>query len=93
MTLEAVLITLLVGAIAGWLATMLLGHWGFGLLFNIVIGVLGGLVGAWLLPKIGLNVGSGLIAAIFSATLGAILILLAIIGLQRVGAVPMRRRY
>jgi len=90
---ETILITLLVGAIAGWLATMLLGHWGFGLLFNIIIGVLGGILGAWLLPKIGVSLGSGFVNAVISATVGALVILLGVMLLQRLGAVPMRRRY
>lgn len=91
MSIESLLIILLVGAIAGWLATIIMGQWGFGLLFNIVIGLLGGLVGAWILPKVGIIVGSGLIGHILTATIGAVLILFAIVLLQRVGFVPRRR--
>lgn len=91
MTLEAILIILLVGAIAGWLATMIFGGWGFGLGFNIVIGILGGLLGTWLFPKLGVSLGSGLIGSILVGTLGAIIILFVIFGLQRVGFVPRRR--
>ncbi|PKN58980.1 MAG: GlsB/YeaQ/YmgE family stress response membrane protein [Deltaproteobacteria bacterium HGW-Deltaproteobacteria-14] len=91
MSIESLLIILLVGAVAGWLATLIMGQWGFGLLFNIVVGLLGGLVGAWFLPQVGIVVSGGLIGHVLTATVGAILILFAIVVLQRVGFVPRRR--
>jgi uncharacterized membrane protein YeaQ/YmgE (transglycosylase-associated protein family) len=90
MSVESVLLTLLVGAIAGWLATVVVTRYGFGLGVNIVIGILGGLLGSWLFPKLGLAIGSGLIGSIATATLGAIVILLIVIGLQRIGWVRRR---
>lgn len=91
MTLESILIILLVGAIAGWLASVLFSHWGFGLPFNIILGVLGGILGAWLFPKLGVSLGGGLVGSILSATVGALIILFFIFALQRVGFVPRRR--
>lgn len=91
MSLETVLIILVVGAIAGWLATIIVRGWGLGLAGNIVVGILGGLLGAWLLPKLGVSLGSGIGAAIASATIGAIVILVIIGGLQRIGFVGRRR--
>jgi len=92
MSLEAILITLLVGAICGWLATVIVTQYGFGLIFNIVIGILGSLLGSWLFPRIGVVLGTGLLASILNGTLGAILILLVIIIFQRIGFAP-RRNY
>jgi uncharacterized membrane protein YeaQ/YmgE (transglycosylase-associated protein family) len=77
---QSLIILLVVGAIAGWLAGQIVKGYGFGLIGNIVVGVIGAFIGAWLLPNwITLD---GLIGTIVSATLGAI-ILLFIIGLIR----------
>jgi uncharacterized membrane protein YeaQ/YmgE (transglycosylase-associated protein family) len=79
--LQALLILLIIGAIAGWLAGVLVKGYGFGLIGNIVIGVIGAFIGAWLLPQLGFGIG-GLLGQIVSATIGAI-ILLFLIGLVR----------
>ncbi|MBC7830533.1 MAG: GlsB/YeaQ/YmgE family stress response membrane protein [Hyphomicrobium sp.] len=81
MDIQSLLILLLIGAIAGWLAGTLVKGYGFGLVGNIVIGVIGAFIGAWLLPQFGLWEG-GLIGSIISATIGAIILLL-LIGLVR----------
>ena len=49
MTLTPLLITLIIGAIAGWLAGLIVKGGGFGLLGNIVIGIVGALIGGFLL--------------------------------------------
>jgi len=77
---ESLLIILLVGLIAGWLAGLIIRGWGFGLIGNIGIGVIGALIGFWLLPRLGIRVGTGLGAAIAASTIGA-LILLMLLGL------------
>ena len=82
MTLEGLLIILVVGAIAGWLAGQIMRGTGFGLIWNIVIGLVGALIGGWLLPRLGIVIGGGILAAIINATIGAV-ILLAIISLVR----------
>jgi uncharacterized membrane protein YeaQ/YmgE (transglycosylase-associated protein family) len=82
MTLEGLLIWLLVGAIAGWLAGLIVKGYGFGLIGNIVIGIIGAVIAGWLLPRLGIVLGTGYIAAIIHAMIGAI-ILLVVIGLIR----------
>ncbi len=82
MTLEGLIIILIVGAIAGWLAGQIMRGTGFGLIWDIVIGLAGALIGGWLLPRLGIFIGGGIIAAIINATIGAV-ILLAIITLVR----------
>jgi uncharacterized membrane protein YeaQ/YmgE (transglycosylase-associated protein family) len=82
MTLEGLLIILVVGAIAGWLAGQIMRGTGFGLIWDIVIGLAGALLGGWLLPRLGIVIGGGILAAIINATIGAV-ILLAIISLVR----------
>ena len=73
---QELLIILVVGLIAGWLAGQIVRGTGFGLLADIAIGIVGALIGAWLLPQLGIHLGSGIVAAIISATIGALLLLL-----------------
>ena len=80
MTIEAIIIWLVVGAVAGWLAGLIVEGYGFGLVGNIVVGIIGALIAGWLLPLVGLNLGGGIIAAIINAVIGAV-ILLVVIGL------------
>ena len=82
MSAEALLIMLIVGAVAGWLAGQIVRGMGFGLIGNIVVGIVGALVAGWLLPRIGIVIGGGWIASIINATIGAV-VLLVIIGLIR----------
>jgi len=76
--LVALIVWIIVGGIAGWLASMLVRGGGMGLGGNIVLGIIGAIVAGFLLPAIGLGLGGGIIGAIISAMIGAILILLVI---------------
>ena len=80
MGLEALIIILIVGAVAGWLAGLIVKGVGFGLIGNILVGIVGAFIAGWLLPMIGLGVGGNIIWSIIHATIGAV-ILLFIIGL------------
>ncbi len=82
MGLEALIIILIVGAIAGWLAGLIVKGVGFGLIGNIVVGIVGAFIAAWLLPRIGIVIGGGMIASIINATIGAVIVLV-IIGLVK----------
>lgn len=73
------IIFLIIGALAGWLAGLVMKGRGFGVLINMVVGVLGAFFGGWLLPKLGISFG-GDIGVFITAFIGAVL-LLAIIGL------------
>ena len=84
MTIEALIIWLVIGAVAGWLAGQIVKGYGFGLVGNIVVGIIGALIAGWLLPLIGFAVGGGIIAAIINAVIGAV-ILLFVIGLFKKG--------
>lgn len=82
MTLEGLIILLIIGAIAGWLAGQIVRGYGFGLVGNIVVGIVGALIGSWLLGSAGFLIGGGILGAIINATIGAV-ILLVLIGLIR----------
>jgi uncharacterized membrane protein YeaQ/YmgE (transglycosylase-associated protein family) len=73
---QELLIILLVGLVAGWLAGQIVRGTGYGLIADFAIGIVGALIGAWLLPQLGIHLGSGIVAAIISATIGALLLLL-----------------
>jgi uncharacterized membrane protein YeaQ/YmgE (transglycosylase-associated protein family) len=78
MGIEALLIILLIGAIAGWLAGQIVKGYGFGLLGNIVVGIVGALIAGFLFPRIGLGLGGGILGSIIAATLGAVILLFLI---------------
>lgn len=81
------IIYLIVGGIAGWLASMIMKTDAQqGIILNIVVGIIGGFLGGWLLPMVGLNLGAGWIGFLITALIGAI-VLLAIVNLFRRGSV------
>lgn len=88
---ESLLIILLVGLVAGWLAGVIVRGGGFGLVGNLVVGVLGALFGSWLLPQLGIRLGDGIVSAIANATIGAV-ILLFLVSLVRGGGRGFWRR-
>jgi uncharacterized membrane protein YeaQ/YmgE (transglycosylase-associated protein family) len=80
-TVESLLVFLIIGAIAGWLAGVIVRGFGFGLVGNIVVGIIGAFIAGWLLPGLGLGL-TGIVGSIVYALIGAI-ILLVVIGLIR----------
>jgi len=82
MDVQSLLVLLVVGAIAGWLAGVIMKGYGFGLIGNIAVGIVGAFLGNFILGAIGLTIGGGLVAAIIRATIGAV-ILLFVIGLVK----------
>ncbi len=70
------------GAVAGWLAGVIMKGYGFGLIGNIVVGIVGAAIASWLFPYLGIRLGGDIVGAIISATIGAI-ILLFVIGLVK----------
>jgi uncharacterized membrane protein YeaQ/YmgE (transglycosylase-associated protein family) len=78
MTVEAILIWLVVGAIAGWAAGQVVTGGGFGLVGDIVVGIVGEIIAGLLLPRLGIVIGSGIISAIIDAFIGAVILLLIV---------------
>src|SRR3546814_11745755 len=84
------IIMLIVGGIAGWLASMLMRTNGQqGIILNLVVGIIGGFLGGWLLHMVGLSFG-GWIGYLVPALIGEV-ILLAIVHLFRRGSVRWGR--
>ncbi|ANH02822.1 MULTISPECIES: GlsB/YeaQ/YmgE family stress response membrane protein [Shinella] len=83
MGIESILVFLIVGAIAGWLAGLIVSGFGFGLIGNIVVGIVGAFIAGFLFPAIGISLGSGIIAAIIHSTIGAVILLVLIKVIKR----------
>jgi len=75
---ESILVILVVGIIAGWLAGKIVRGTGFGLIGDLLVGIAGAFVAAWLFPKLGIHLGTGIIEEIIYSALGAIILLLVV---------------
>jgi uncharacterized membrane protein YeaQ/YmgE (transglycosylase-associated protein family) len=78
---QSVIAWIIIGAIAGWLAGVLVKGYGFGLFGNIVIGILGAGIAGLLAPSLGVrteSMGGNIVAALLGA-----LVLLFLVGLVR----------
>jgi len=75
MNAKSLIIWLIVGAVAGWLAGMVVKGGGYGLIGNIIVGIVGGLIAGWLLPHIGVVIAGGVIGSIINAFIGAVILL------------------
>ncbi len=73
---HSLIIWLIVGAVAGWLAGTLVRGGGFGLLGDIIVGIIGAFIGGWLAGVLHLHIGVGVIAEIITATIGAVVLIL-----------------
>ncbi len=73
---HSLIIWLVVGAVAGWLAGTLIKGGGFGLIGDIVVGIIGAFIGGWLAGVLHVHVGTGIIAEIITATVGAAVLIL-----------------
>ena len=83
MGIESILVFLIVGAVAGWLAGLIVSGFGFGLIGNIVVGIVGAFIAGYLFPAVGISLGSGIIAAILHSTIGAVILLVLIKVIKR----------
>jgi uncharacterized membrane protein YeaQ/YmgE (transglycosylase-associated protein family) len=81
--LVALIIWIVIGGVAGWLASSIVKGGGMGLVGNVVLGIVGAVVAGALLPRLGLGLGGSIIGAIIAAMIGAILILLVISLIKR----------
>jgi uncharacterized membrane protein YeaQ/YmgE (transglycosylase-associated protein family) len=74
---QALILFLVIGAVAGWIAGMLMRGGGFGVLGNIVVGVIGALIGGFLFSLLGITAG-GLVGSLVTAVAGAAVLLLIV---------------
>ena len=69
------LLFILIGAIAGWLAGQFMRGAGFGLLGDIIVGIIGAFLGGYLFGVFGVHIGGGLIGSLIVAFVGAVVLL------------------
>jgi uncharacterized membrane protein YeaQ/YmgE (transglycosylase-associated protein family) len=84
---QSLLVIIVVGIVAGWLAGRVMEGGGFGLIGDLVVGLVGAFIGDWLLPRVGIHLGTGIIALVINAFIGAVvlLLLLRLFGRSRYG--------
>lgn len=80
--MHGIIIWLIVGGLAGWIAGLIVQGTGFGIIGDIVVGILGAIVAGWLLPQLGIHIGTGFVTEVIDAIIGAV-ILLVVVGLIR----------
>jgi len=81
--MEGIILFIVIGLIAGWLAGVLVKGGGFGILGDIVVGVLGAVIGGYLFGVVGIG-GRGLLGEVLVATVGAILLIFVLRLIRRV---------
>jgi uncharacterized membrane protein YeaQ/YmgE (transglycosylase-associated protein family) len=90
---ESLIVIILVGVIAGWLAGNIVSGGGYGLIGDLIVGVIGAFIGDRLLPRLGIHLGTGMVALVVNATLGAIVLLIILRLISGVGGGGFRRRW
>jgi uncharacterized membrane protein YeaQ/YmgE (transglycosylase-associated protein family) len=83
MNLDNLMITVIVGAIAGILIDVIWGGMKIGIVGAIVIGILGAIIGAWIFSKFDLQFLTGWVDAILKPFIGAVIFLVVIGFLRR----------
>ena len=73
--MSGLLYSLIIGALAGWLAGKFMKGGGFGVLINIVLGIIGGIVAGWLFSTLNINFIDGIVGDILKGAIGASLVL------------------
>ncbi len=88
-TLEGLLWWIVVGLIAGFLASLVVRGTGYGIVGDIIAGIVGAFIGGWLFGVLGISAGGGLLGSIVTAFIGAVIF---IIILRAIARTPRRRR-
>ncbi|MCP4909490.1 MAG: GlsB/YeaQ/YmgE family stress response membrane protein [Bacteroidetes bacterium] len=73
-----IIAALIIGALAGWLGSVIYQGSGLGLIWNILLGIVGSAVGYLLLGALGISLGDGWLGAVLTGAIGAIVILFLI---------------
>jgi uncharacterized membrane protein YeaQ/YmgE (transglycosylase-associated protein family) len=79
MAVNSLIVLIIVGLIAGWLAGQIMKGGGFGLVGDLIVGIVGAFIGGWLWGTLHLpGIGPWWLTAIISATIGACILLFII---------------
>ena len=75
---ETLLIYLVVGLVAGFLASKVVRGGGLGMIGDIIVGLVGGVIGGWLFARFGVFHGAGILGSIVTAFVGAVVLLFVV---------------
>jgi uncharacterized membrane protein YeaQ/YmgE (transglycosylase-associated protein family) len=76
---HSIIVVLIVGLVAGWLAAKIVQGTGLGLIGDIIVGVIGAVIGNWLFTHFHIRIGVNFwVDAILTATIGAVVLLVVI---------------
>lgn len=84
LSVHSLLVILVIGIVAGWLAGKVVRGGGFGLIGDLLVGIAGAFIASWLFPRFGVHIGSGIGEQIVWAMLGAIILLVVVRLIRRV---------
>ena len=71
----SILYTLIIGAIIGWLAGVIMKGGGFGLIGDIVVGIIGAVIGGWVFGLLGVSAGDSLVGTLLTGVVGAVILI------------------
>jgi len=74
----SIILWIVVGIIAGWLAGKIMKGKGFGLIGDLIVGVVGAFLGGWLFGLLHISVMGGIIGSLITAVVGALVLLFVI---------------
>ncbi|SAK65831.1 transglycosylase-associated protein [Caballeronia calidae] len=75
---HGIILSLIIGGVAGWLAGLIMNGSGFGVIVDIIVGIVGGVIGGWLFGTLGISFGGGILGTLITAVIGAVLLLFII---------------
>lgn len=87
-SLTSLLWWIVIGLIAGFLASVIVRGTGYGVIGDIIAGIVGAFIGGWLFGVLGISAGGGLLGSIIVALIGAIIFILI---LRAIARMPRRR--
>jgi len=73
-----IVIFLLIGATAGWIAGRIMEGGGFGLIGNMIVGVVGGFLGKYLAGKLDIGIEGGIFTLLVTSVVGAVILLFVV---------------
>ena len=71
-----IIVWIIIGAIAGWLAGKVVRGAGYGLIGDIVVGIIGAVIAGYLFPYLHITIASGIVGSIIDAFIGAVILLI-----------------
>ena len=75
----SILVYIVVGILAGWVAGLITKGQGFGLIIDMILGIIGAVVGTWLFAQLGFVVAGGMLALFITAVVGAVVLIFIIV--------------